>query len=92
VFVFEDIVLPLLGMGMGLFVLYNVFRLAHRALDQKHQRDLARVTGAGPEVAELRERVERVEELAYRLQEVEERLDFAERMLASGRERSDKPS
>jgi hypothetical protein len=92
VLLFEDIVLPLLGMGMGLFVLYNLFRLAHRAMDQKHQRDLAKVSGAAPEVAELRERIEHVEAIAYRVQELEERLDFAERVLASGRERSAGPS
>lgn len=89
---FNDVVLPLLGMGMGLFVLYNGFRLAYRALDQKHQRDLAKTGGTPDELADLRERVERVEDLASRLQELEERVDFAERMLTSGRERSGKPS
>jgi hypothetical protein len=86
--VFSEVVLPLLGMGMGLFVLYNGFRIAHRALDQKHERDLAQAGGAAPgEIAELRERVERVEEIASRVLELEERVDFAERALVSGRER-----
>lgn len=83
---FHEVVLPLLGMGMGVFVLFNGFRIARRAIDQKHERDLAKAGGAAPgEVGELRERVERLEEVAYRVQELEERLDFAERVLASGR-------
>jgi hypothetical protein len=91
--VFEQVVLPLLGMGMGLFVLYNGFRIAHRALNQKHEVELAKVGGAAPgEVAELRDRVERLEEVAFRVQELEERVDFAERMLTSGREKSGGPS
>jgi len=86
--VFEQVVLPLLGMGMGVFVLINGFRIAHRALDQKHERDLAAMGGAAPgELAELRERMDRLEEVGLRLQELEERLDFAERMLTSGRDR-----
>lgn len=84
--------LPLLGMGMGLFVLYNGFRVAHRALDQKHERDLAKTGGAAPdEMAELRDRVERLEAVEHRVQELEERQDFTERVLTSGREPSDGP-
>jgi hypothetical protein len=47
------------------------------------------VGGNPGELAQLRERVERLEELGYRLQELEERLDFAERMLTSGRGRDE---
>jgi len=91
--VFEEVVLPLLGMGMGLFVLFNGFRIAQRALNQKHERDMAAAGGgASGEVGELRDRVERLEEVAYRVQELEERLDFAERVLTAGREQSDGPS
>lgn len=90
---FEQVVLPLLGMGMGFWVLYNGFRIAHRAMDQKHERDLAAAGGAAPgEVAELRERVERLEDVEHRVQELEERLDFAERVLTSGREPTSGPS
>lgn len=90
---FYEVVLPLLGMGMGLYVLHGGFRVAHRALTQKHERDLAKTGGAAPgEVGELRDRVERLEEVAYRVQELEERLDFTERVLASGREQPDGPS
>jgi hypothetical protein len=88
--VFYEVVLPLLGMGMGLFVLYSAFRLGQRAIDQKHERDLAQAGGAAPgEIAELRDRVARVEEIADRVQELEERVDFTERALVSGRGQSD---
>jgi len=91
--VFYEVVLPLLGMGMGGWVIYGGFRIAHRALDQKHERDLAKVRGAAPaEMAELRERMERLEDIGLRVQEIEERLDFTERVLTSGREQSDGPS
>jgi len=91
--VFYEVVLPLLGMGTGVWVLYNGFRIANRALNQKHEKDLALAGGAAPgEVAELRDRVERLEEMGHRVQELEERLDFAERVLTAGRERSGGPS
>ena len=90
---FYEVVLPLLGMGMGAYMLWGGFRVAHRALDQKHERDLAKAGGAAPgEVGELRERVERLEEVAYRVQELEERLDFAERVLTGGRDQPRGPA
>jgi divalent metal cation (Fe/Co/Zn/Cd) transporter len=88
-----ELVLPLLGMGIGVFVLYNGFRIARHALDQKHERDLAKAGGAAPgEVAELRDRVERLEGIASRVQELEERQDFTERVLTRGREQAGGPS
>ena len=81
----QNVVLPILGMGIGVFVLYNGFRIAKHAIDQHHERELAKSGGNPAEVAELRGRVERLEDLGYRLQEIEERLDFAERVLTSGR-------
>lgn len=84
---FETVVLPLLGMGMGAWVLVNGFRIARLAMHQKHEKDLAEAGGGAPgEIAELRERVERLEDVAYRVQELEERVDFAERVLTKGRQ------
>ena len=89
---FYEVILPLLGMGMGMYAIVEGLRLGKRAMDQKHERDLA-AAGGGPsgEVAELRERVERLEEVGFRVQEIEERLDFAERVLTKGREAPGKP-
>jgi len=82
----QNVVLPILGMGIGVFVLYNGFRIGKHAIDQHHERELAKAGGGSTaELAELRERVERLEELGYRLQELEERVDFAERVLTKGR-------
>jgi len=84
--VFYDVVLPLLGMGMGGWVIYGGLRIAHRALDQKHERDLAKLRGSEPgDMAELRDRVARLEDVSLRVQELEERMDFTERVITSGR-------
>lgn len=90
-FWFQQTVLPVLGMGMGVFVLWNVFRVVNRAIDRKHEREMALQGGAGSgDLAQLRDRVEALEDLSYRMQEVEERLDFAERVLTSGRDRDER--
>jgi divalent metal cation (Fe/Co/Zn/Cd) transporter len=85
----QEVVFPLLGMGIGIFVLFNGFRIAKHSIDRHHERELAKAQAEGrPEdLAQLTERVERLEELGYRLQDVEERLDFTERVLAQLPER-----
>jgi hypothetical protein len=78
----QEVVFPLIGMGIGCFVLYGAYRTVNRALDRRHD---ARRVGAGvaaEDVRHLEERVAVLEEQAGRVQEIEERLDFAERMLA----------
>jgi hypothetical protein len=78
----QEVVFPLIGMGMGSFVLYGVYRTVNRILDRRHE---ARRAGLGPSVEaiqHLEDRVALLEEQAGRVQELEERLDFAERMLA----------
>jgi hypothetical protein len=78
----QEVVFPLIGMGMGSFVLYGAYRTLNRMLDRRHE---ARRAGTGPvaeEVRHLEERVAFLEDQAGRVQELEERLDFAERMLA----------
>ncbi len=78
----QEVVFPLIGMGMGAFVLYGIYRTVNRILDRRHE---ARLTGGGgvaDEVERLRLRLDQLEEHTFRMQELEERLDFAERMLA----------
>lgn len=78
----QEVVFPLIGFAMGGFVLYGVYLTVNRALDRRHA---ARMGGDGPladEVRRLEDRVALLEEHAGRVQEIEERLDFAERMLA----------
>jgi len=81
----QNVVLPILGMGIGVWVLYNGFRIAKHSIDRHHERELAKVGGSPEVIAQLTERVERLEELGYRVQEIEERVDFTERVLTSGR-------
>jgi hypothetical protein len=60
-----------------------VARVAMRAIDRRHERLMAERTGAagGREVEQLRARVDVLEDAVARVQELEERVDFAERLL-----------
>lgn len=88
----QNVVFPLIGMGMGVLFMFGVYRVAMRWIDRRHERLMAeRGTGAG-EVQQLRARVEALEESVGRVQELEERLDFAERILAQQRERGQLPA
>jgi len=81
---FQNVVLPILGMGMGAFVLFGAYRTINRHLDRRHEQHMA-ASGRGdvvPQLEDLRNRVELLEDSVERVQEIEERLDFAERMLA----------
>jgi hypothetical protein len=81
---FQNVVLPILGMGMGTFVLFGAYRTINRHLDRRHEQQMAGAARgqSGAELEDLRNRVEMLEEAAERVREIEERLDFAERMLA----------
>lgn len=90
----ENVVFPLVGMGMGVLFMFGVYRIAVRWIDRRHERLMVeRGGGAGAgEVQQLRARVETLEESVGRVQELEERLDFAERILAQQRERGRLPA
>ena len=80
--VFQQTVIPLLGMGLGGLAMFGVYRTINRALDRRHERLLASDKGGSlPELEEVRNRIEALEETAFRVQELEERVDFAERLL-----------
>ena len=84
----ENVVFPILGMGIGTLFAFGLYRLINRALDRRHELRLAERTGGvdSEAVARLAERVEVLEEQAIRVQELEERVDFAERLLTRGKE------
>lgn len=85
----QNVVFPLMGMGMGAFVLFGLYRTVNRYLDRRHELRLAEGGGvASADVEQLQERMEILEEQVFRVQELEERLDFAERLLA---QHSDRP-
>lgn len=81
---FQNVVLPVLGMGMGAFVLYGAYRTINRHLDRRHEQHLgaSRRDLSGAQLEDLRSRIESIEDTVDRVQELEERLDFAERLLA----------
>lgn len=86
----EDIILPIFGMGLGAFFLFGVYKTVNRWLDRRHERTLAEAGGiADPALREavrqLEDRVVMLEDGTMRIQELEERLDFTERVLTQQR-------
>jgi hypothetical protein len=77
---FQEIFLPLIGIAFGGLVLFGVYRTVNRYLERRQGGP--ELDGLRTEVEQLRSKAEGVEDLVYRLGEVEERLDFAERILA----------
>ncbi len=90
----QNVVFPILGMGMGALFMFGVYRIAVRWIDRRHERlMLEQGAGAGSaEVQQLRARVEQLEDGAARVQDLEERLDFTERVLTQQRERGQLPA
>ncbi|MFQ5702690.1 MAG: hypothetical protein ACE5HT_01555 [Gemmatimonadales bacterium] len=79
---FQNVVLPLAGMGLGAFTLFGLYRIAMRQLDRGEKRRLGNLDeSVRAELELLRERLEVVEGNSMRLEELEERMDFAERLL-----------
>jgi len=79
----QNVVFPLILMGMGAFALFGVYRTVNRVLDRRHDaRQLEGGDGVRAELRRLEDRILALEDTNQRVQELEERLDFAERMLA----------
>lgn len=79
-----EAVVALAGIGMMSGAVFGVFRTVNKWLDRRHERLMARERGTlgGGELRDVRNRLDVLEDLGYRMQELEERLDFTERMLA----------
>ncbi len=75
--------IPITGMGVGALTLVGIYKLLVRWMDRNRGGD---ASGLGEEVARLREEVEALRELNRSVLELEERMDFAERMLAQARQ------
>jgi hypothetical protein len=90
----ENVVFPLVGMGIGVLFMFGVYRIAMRWIDRRHERLMVQGGGGAgsAEVQQLRARVEQLEDVAARVQDLEERLDFTERVLAQQRERGQLPA
>ena len=82
----REVVFPVLGMGIVAMVFVGCYRLASRWLNRRHESRLTEQGGGAPSeaVARLAERVDLLEDQAARVQELEERVDFTERLLTRG--------
>lgn len=77
----QNVVFPILGMGMGMTVIFMIYRTIHKVLDRKMGKGLA----AG-DLDKIRAEIEELKsELGGQIGELHERMDFAERALVSGR-------
>lgn len=83
-----DFLVPIAGMATGLILLLPVVRAIVRVTEKK-------LTGGGDpeemlairdEIRLLHDRLDRMEDSSERVAELEERVDFAERLLAQHRE------
>jgi len=80
------VLIPLGGMATGALFLVGVYKLVSRWIDSRQRRDLP--AGVEDELVELRAQVAELDGLPHRVAELEERLDFAERLLAQARQGS----
>ena len=78
----QNVVFPIMGMGMGALFMVGVYKTANRWLDRRHEREMMDRGVGSPGLRELQGRMEVFEDAILRLQDLEERVDFAERMLA----------
>jgi len=80
----QNVVLPLAGMAMGLFITLTVIRVVARQLDRRHE---VRMAGAGVPAGQADELRTELQQLRTHVEALEERVDFAERLLTKERAR-----
>ncbi|HWP36182.1 MAG TPA: hypothetical protein VNL18_01390 [Gemmatimonadales bacterium] len=83
----NQVVIPLAGMAVGVILGLPIIKAIVRRIERRPD-ELAGVESQAlrAELAELKRRLETVDELAGRVGEIEERMDFAERLLTQQRE------
>lgn len=77
------VLIPLGGMATGALFMFGIYKLLTRWMDLRHRSGLP--SGMETELQELRGQVAELGDLPHRVAELEERLDFAERLLAKAR-------
>ncbi len=83
----EIVMLAVMGLASVTALGFGLMRSINRHLDRKWQ--VGRAAGDErvlPEVEDLRSRLEGLEDVHARVLELEERVDFAERLLTEGKE------
>ncbi|MBI4501617.1 MAG: hypothetical protein HY700_10680 [Gemmatimonadetes bacterium] len=78
----NEVVIPLAGMGVGLFITFAIIRAVTKGLERRHEARMA--AGGAGEVEGLRAEVG---QLRSQVESLEERVDFTERMLTQERSR-----
>jgi hypothetical protein len=83
----QNVVIPLAGMAVGLFISLAVIRVVARQFDRRHEARMAATTGGGgAQTDALRSELQ---QLRTHVEALEERVDFAERLLT--KERAHRP-
>lgn len=84
----ENIIVPIAGMATGLLLFLPIIRAAVRVTEKKLAGKVEgdEVIAIRDEIGSIQDRLERLEYRDDRIAELEERLDFAERLLAQKRE------
>src|SRR5213076_2764697 len=86
----DRVVFPLIAMGMGTLAMFGIYRTFNRMLERRHERQLSALRAPGSAYAQrLGERLDAVEEQLTRIGELEERIDFTERLLARQRDKGE---
>lgn len=88
----NNLIVPIAGMLTGIVLGLPIVKAAVRYFEHKHGMRSAGADKLEPAVKEILDRLDLIEErLEGRLSEVEERVDFTERVLTQHRERSALP-
>lgn len=84
----ENLIIPLAGMATGIILGLPIVRVIVKVVERKlgPGTSAAEVKELQAEVDRLRAQVGGMEDMAYRLAELEERVDFTERVLARPKE------
>ena len=77
------VLVPLAGMATGALFMFGVYKLLTRWMELRHRRELP--AGADVEFQEVQAELAELRQLPDRVAELEERLDFTERLLAQAR-------
>ena len=77
------VMVPLAGMATGALFMFGIYKLISRWMELRHRPGAAALSG--DELQELQAEVAELRALPERVAELEERLDFAERLLAQHR-------
>lgn len=86
----NEVVIPLAGMAVAVILGFPIIRAVVRRLERRSaEASSSEVAALRSEVAELKGRLADMEDASHRMAELEERLDFTERILTQQRQRAE---